>query len=171
MAVIGSATVTEASHLEEGLAVVAAERPGRSIAGEVIAFHDAALSQRGRTTVFETEDAASIRFAFYGDEVLANGWQPCDQPSPAAYLPMRYAALDRYSTADGAILIEREPVRRQVWRELVSDPPHFGYQLCTEWLEARASLEDLARRNGFTDVEASELADRIQARLKEIARM
>ena len=171
MEVIGSVTGTEGLRLEHGLAVVTAERAGRSIAGEVIAFQDAALSQHGRTTVFETDHAASIRFALYGNEVLANGWQPCDQPSPAAYLPMRYAALDRYSTADGAILIEREPVRRQVWRELVADPPHFGYQLCAEWLEARASLEDLARRNGFTDVEARELADRIQARLREIARM
>src|ERR1043166_4304482 len=96
---------SEGLHLEQGVAVLAAERAGRSVAGEVIAFHDAALSPHGRTTVFETDDAASIRFAFYGNEVLANGWQPCDQPSPAAYLPMRYSALDRYSTADGAILV------------------------------------------------------------------
>jgi len=163
--------LAEDVHLEHGLAVVAAECAGRSIAGEVIAFQAAALSPHGRTTLFETDDAASIRFAFYANEVLANGWQPCDQPSPAAYLPMRYSALDRYSTPEGAILIEREPVRRQVWRELIADPPHFGYQLCGEWLEARASLEDLARRNGFTDVEACELADRIQARLGEIAPM
>src|SRR5689334_4445247 len=106
--------LAEGVHLEQGLAVVAAERAGRSIAGEVIAFQRAALSQHGRTTVFETEDAATIRFAFYGNEVLTNGWHPCDQPSPAAYLPMRYSALDQYSMAEGAILIEREPVRRQV---------------------------------------------------------
>jgi len=159
------------ANLERGLAILSAERAGCSIAGEVIAFHGAALSQRDRSAVFETEDAASIRFAFYGRDVLANGWQPCDQPSPAAYLPLRYSALDLYSTPDGAILVEREPVRRQVWRQLIADPPHFGYQLCGEWPEARASLQDLARRNGFTDTEARELADRVQARLAEIARM
>src|SRR6188768_3145865 len=113
--------VTDGVQLEHGLAVVAAERAGRSVAGEVIAFHGAAVSKRGRATVFESDDAASIRFAFYGNEVLANGWQPYDQPNPAAYIPLGYEALDRYDTDCGAILVEHRRQNRQLWRELVEE--------------------------------------------------
>ncbi|HYK02390.1 MAG TPA: hypothetical protein VE974_11595 [Thermoanaerobaculia bacterium] len=157
--------VTDGVQLEHGLAVVAAERAGRSVAGEVIAFHGAAVSKRGRATVFESDDAASIRFAFYGSEVLANGWQPYDQPNPAAYIPLGYEALDRYDTDCGAILVEHRRQHRQLWRELVEEEPHFVYALSSTWSEAAKFIEALARRNGVSADHAAALAARIHERL------
>ena len=156
---------TDSVQLEEGLAVVASERDGRSVAGEVIAFHGAALSRHGRGVVFETDDAASIRFAFYGDEVLANGWQPYDQPSPAAYIPLGYEALDRYEVDRGAILVEQRPQHRQLWRELLDEEPHSVYALSSTWHEVAAFIEALACRNGVSAKHAVALTARIHERL------
>jgi hypothetical protein len=44
-------------------------------------------------------DAVALRTAIYTQSVLGNGWQPHEQPSPAAYLPLRYDQLHPLGTS------------------------------------------------------------------------
>lgn len=62
-------------------------------------------------------EASSIRLpplslwcAHYGPVVLANRWQPYDQPSAAAYMPWPFAEFERVSVGNGGdVLVQRAP--------------------------------------------------------------
>jgi len=43
--------------------------------------------------------------SFQGPEVVANGWQPYDQPNPAAYIPMSRSELHAMEGAGGLLLV------------------------------------------------------------------
>ncbi len=51
-----------------------------------------------------------VYVAYYSQAVLTNGWEPYDQPSPAAYLPLSYEQFvrERISGA-GEVLVQRIP--------------------------------------------------------------
>jgi len=157
--------LNEGMHLEQGLAVVAAQRAGYALSGEVIAFRAAHLAKQGDHAVLTTNDAASLHFAYYTPKVLENGWQPYDQPSAAAYLPLDYSELDRFETSAGAMLIERKAEHERLWREIVTGTPNFICYWPSTWSEAATCIQELARRNGICDRDAKDLATRIQERL------
>jgi hypothetical protein len=47
--------------------------------------------------------------AYYGAHVLENGWEPFDQPGPAAYMPCRLAEFEvKPAGPGGALLVQRE---------------------------------------------------------------
>jgi hypothetical protein len=53
--------------------------------------------------------AAVVRWlAWYAPRILANGWQPYDQPHPAAYMPLGYEHLTRQELPDHGVLL-RQP--------------------------------------------------------------
>jgi|SRR5580704_6337507 hypothetical protein len=65
-----------------------------------------------RLTSSADETAAPRGFwcAYYGSQILANGWEPFDQPTPASYMPCRYGAFEvRRLDGGAALLIERHP--------------------------------------------------------------
>ena len=70
--------------------------------------------------VIESTRDSSTHFyvAFYSPPVLANGWQPYDQPSPAAYLPFAFADSARETVRGGGqVLVQRAPARGMIGRE------------------------------------------------------
>lgn len=56
------------------------------------------------------DGARSFWCAFYGRTVLANGWEPFDQPRAAAYMPFRFADFDRVVLENGTLLAQKRPV-------------------------------------------------------------
>jgi len=49
--------------------------------------------------------------AFHTEAVMDNGWEPYDQPSPAAYLPLGRDRLHQVDGAGGVLLVSAEAVR------------------------------------------------------------
>jgi hypothetical protein len=48
--------------------------------------------------------------AYYGAQIVANGWEPFDQPTPASYMPCRYTAFEvTRLDGGGVLLVERHP--------------------------------------------------------------
>lgn len=54
--------------------------------------------------------------AFYSNQLLENGWEPYDQPHPAAYMPLSFAHFERYRVAGGELLVSK-PEREQTGTE------------------------------------------------------
>jgi hypothetical protein len=50
--------------------------------------------------------------AYYGPQIRANGWEPYDQPTPAAYMPCRYADFEVLHLDGGGALLVQRSVRR-----------------------------------------------------------
>lgn len=130
-----------------GVIVVATAKPRYAAVLEVIRHDGASIrTTRDGLALISCEVGVKRRFAYYSSEVLINGWEPCDQPSPAAYLPLRYAALDRIDLAvDGVLLIERHPLRECVWRTVPADGDDTTVVLLREF-----AADDL--RNAVGDV-------------------
>jgi hypothetical protein len=72
-----------------------------------------AVTQHGQAIRVRGSAMMSLMFAYYSTAVAATGWQPCDQATPAAYLPVRYDALEICTAADGVLLLQKMPVRRE----------------------------------------------------------
>ncbi len=65
-----------------------------------------AVKTSGVAVVIELEiDGRRIYVGFHGPEVVANGWQPYDQPNPAAYIPKSRSELHLFEVAGGELLV------------------------------------------------------------------
>lgn len=48
--------------------------------------------------------------AYYGTSILANGWQPYDQPTASAYMPWPFAEFEKLPISSGGVLLlQRAP--------------------------------------------------------------
>ena len=56
-------------------------------------------------------DGVRIWVAFHSERVVANGWEPYDQPDPAAYVPLGNERVHRVSGAGGDLVVSRESER------------------------------------------------------------
>lgn len=54
-------------------------------------------------------DGRRMWIAFHTDGVIGNGWEPYDQPEPAAYLPIGRKNMLEIRAPGGVLLIEEEP--------------------------------------------------------------
>jgi hypothetical protein len=110
-----------------------------------IAVHDGlSLTPAGHNTVVvDAHHAGVLRWAFYAPPATANAWEPFDQPSPSAYMPLPYAAFQKISLGDhiGTLLIQAE-VRQEPIRGPVVDD---GVGRTCEFL-SRPSAEQVADR-------------------------
>jgi hypothetical protein len=70
------------------------------------------VTKRGQAIRLRGSAVTSLKFAFYSTSVAATGWQPCDQATPAAYLPFRYEALDSFAAAGGVLLLQKASMTR-----------------------------------------------------------
>lgn len=53
-------------------------------------------------------DGVRLWIAFHSNEIIANGWQPYDQPEAAAYVPLGRERLHQIDCPGGILLIESE---------------------------------------------------------------
>lgn len=79
--------------------------------------------------------------AYYGPGVLANGWQPCDQPERDAYMPVTFDRLDRTDLpGGGAFFVEKSgDVMRMT-------PEAFKVAWEKEWAEWQRIAEEMAKK-------------------------
>lgn len=108
-----------------GTFVIAGVRPRYAAAIEVITHSSAhVMPYSGSSAVISAPIADTLYCAYYSREVLANGWEPCDQPSASAYLPFRFSFLRQVDLPNGGkFLIQRHAFREPVWRTIVTDDP------------------------------------------------
>ena len=55
----------------------------------------------------------AVWWAYYGPSILANGWEPFDQPS-RAYMPYRFADFFRVNLANGGAFFMMKKLHRSV---------------------------------------------------------
>lgn len=97
-------------------------------------------------------DARSWRFAFHSQTIRANGWQPFDQPSSAAYLPLSFRQLDQMNAGkNGLLLFQKDPAIGTICAREVTSGKDQGCLLFEE--TALPNLEkELARLLAFSGV-------------------
>lgn len=72
-----------------------------------------------------------VYIAYYSPAVLANGWQPFDQPSLGAYMPLPFADFVREDVeGGGSVLVQRTP--DEIPATLVRSPRRRERALTTE---------------------------------------
>jgi hypothetical protein len=77
----------------------------------------------GGSSIVKAETASVVRVAIYSGLALANGWEPFNQPIPAAYMPLAFDAFDRISLDEtGAeLLVQSRPHNEQLRAIVVND--------------------------------------------------
>lgn len=55
-------------------------------------------------------NGVKVVVAFHSDAVREHGWQPYDQPSPAAYIPLGLDRLHQVEGGGGVLLVSKEAV-------------------------------------------------------------
>jgi hypothetical protein len=83
-----------------------------------ISKHDGASHRLLPTGEQELHVAAARTrwFGVYSGRVFADDWEPMDQPNPAAYLPLRFAELDRKRISERFTLLIQHAVRSMTIR-------------------------------------------------------
>lgn len=99
---------------DEGMAPAAAaprpvfvevcSRPQRAIPVTVLRSHASAAALTVEIQVGEHK----VFVSFHGGAVVAQGWQPFDQPSPSAYVPKSRDELTVIEGAGGELLVSKE---------------------------------------------------------------
>ena len=107
---------------EAGAVLEAAMRDGVSAVVRLTLHRGLRFRPAGSETLLLDADGAIVFWcAYYGAAVLANGWEPFDQPSSTAYMPLPYAAFDRINLDDGGVLLIQTSARRETVRRPVVD--------------------------------------------------
>jgi hypothetical protein len=118
----------------------------------------------GSETLIVSASAASVLWcAYYGEEVLANRWEPFDQSDPAAYMPLSYRALIKQPLAQGAFFVQRRAQRALIHRVTVDDgvsrvcefagyPPRIGVEKFLERFVAMMGVPDMNLTNCVNDL-------------------
>jgi len=95
------------------------------------------------------ENAVVIRAAVYRDSVLKNGWQPYDQPSPAAYVPLSFKAMKRHRLRGfGQLLVEAQPSRGPVSTFTYRETAHGFSRVVSSLDEVWATIVEICERVG-----------------------
>ncbi|HEX2121618.1 MAG TPA: hypothetical protein VHL59_08255, partial [Thermoanaerobaculia bacterium] len=72
-----------------GIAIEAVFNAGFCAAGRIVVHQGIRIDDSPGGMIGKATNAESFYFAFYPQEILANGQQPHDQPMLAAYLPLK----------------------------------------------------------------------------------
>jgi len=81
-------------------------------------------------------------YGVYSRRVFADAWEPMDQPNPAAYLPLRFAELDRKPIGERFTLLIQHAVRSMAIRRTL---PHDDGETVGFVADAK-ELRDACRR-------------------------
>jgi hypothetical protein len=92
-----------------GVLLVGTVHPGVAAVFRAIR-HVGAIATRhpgARSTFVFSASPLAEWLGWYSSRILANGWQPYDQPDPAAYMPLRYEALVRHEEPGVGVLLRQ----------------------------------------------------------------
>lgn len=155
------------AHEPPGFAVITNEQPHYAASAEVIRHDGVTVIESGNATkVIKGAVVELIRFAFYSERVLRNGWEPFDQPHPAAYMPLRYTTLERVDVAGGAFFIQRHAVHQALWRALPIEQESSTLSFISESHdELMEVISAMLLRAGLPPAEAQRCAMRVSDKL------
>jgi len=96
-----------------------------------------------------TREATITRGAIYTAGIIGNGWEPHQQPSPAAYLPLRWSDLHLFAE-DGALklYVENEARLGSDGRFVSGEAKHVFMFAATRTVELRQVARYLAGATG-----------------------
>lgn len=165
-------TVSTDHSLAAGVLLIADIKPRYAAVIEVIS-HDGAELRRlqSSATVVTCPDADTFYCAYYAAAVTANPWEPCDQSVAAAYMPLRYSGLERWSLQNGgAFLLQRQPFHERVWRNVVDDDHETRVITleCSAPLDVMTTIQALLREAGVPDSELPICAEAVSSRLQQL---
>lgn len=85
--------------------------PGVSVVFRIIVYDELNIRDVDRRVrLIVSKNATVFRCAVYSRDVLENGWQPFEQPSACAYMPLAYSDLAEQALSQfGAVLIDQHP--------------------------------------------------------------
>lgn len=145
----------EQTHLSNsGYVVLATVRAGICGAFTLLSHAGMTVSRVGQAVTLRGDWVTSLVFAWYSRSVAAKNWQPCDQPTPAAYLPVRYDAVDRTEGSSGVLLVQKTPIfeNPRTIRAVVDDRQRFCAQFTADQRdEMRRVIASLLARAGASD--------------------
>lgn len=108
---------------DAGFVLECISKPGISAVVRVTAHGGLRIRPAGAGTLFiDTSVALVTCCAYYSAPIVANGWEPFDQPSATAYMPLSYSDFIRVAVASaGVVLVQNEPRKQLVRRPIVDD--------------------------------------------------
>ena len=90
-----------------------------------------------------------VRAGIYSASIVGNGWEPYDQHSPAAYLPLRWSDLRVFAQTDGLELyVETRPRRGSAAHFVTVGAEHSFTFAVTQPVELRRVARHLAATTG-----------------------
>ena len=116
-----------------------------------VVVHDAVSVQQvnERAREIRVENAVVYHCAVYSERVLTNGWQPFEQPSPCAYLPLRYSQLLQKPLGPyGAVLVERHARRGDFHTFVVSGDSGRFDRVGLDQAAAAQAVREICERAG-----------------------
>jgi hypothetical protein len=93
----------------QGVLLVATAEPGLAAVFRLVrhASFRAGASAADLSLLASKEPATAQWFGWYSSSVLANGWQPYDQPHPAAYIPLAFETVGKLELSGGGALVRQ----------------------------------------------------------------
>jgi hypothetical protein len=146
------------------VAVVGRVDPGISAVFQVIVYDVLSVRQidSGIRQV-ASKNSTVLQYAVYSDELLQNGWEPFEQPSPCAYVPSAYADLvERPLAHFGALLIGQRARRGEFQAFLAEGDSSRVAFLELDRAGVHDALADICRRVGLQPQMARETVSTIE---------
>jgi hypothetical protein len=133
-----------------GMVVIARVHRGVSAVARVLLHEVMTVDEDRQGHVrLRSADASAFHCAFYSNEVLANGREPFNQASLAAYLPLSFRDVDRIPLPEyGCMLVEREADRRPVDVVVSNDGVLSRIMVANDERSLRLVMAELALQAG-----------------------
>lgn len=152
---------------DSGFLVEAVQRPGVSGVIRLVSHDGLSARPAGAQTLFVSAPSAlTLWCGFYAPTVCSKRWQPFDQPSAAAYMPLPYDAFERVDLEEaGVFLIQRLPRDEALRATAVDDGNDRRCEFISGRVETitrrlRTLLADVGVPDRFLDVCVQEVVNR-----------
>lgn len=157
----------EGDVLEPGVLIQCTTANGGGSATFRIIRHRGAMAHNapsGLRKLFFAE-MSMLRGAIYTERVIANGWEPHQQPAPCAYLPLTWSDLQLAGRSNGRrMYLAREASSGPMTLFIDSDMPQEHTLVATATWELGDVAQDLATATG---ADATAILGLLSAALRE----
>ena len=142
--------------------------PGLSGVGRCVLGAHLALQTSGDVPQLEATKAVGLWIAFYGKQVLDWQWEPYDQPSPAAYMPLPLSAFEVVSLPAGALLVQQKATGLRLPHPVINGGGgNHAVQLARSPEDALRVIQQLLRDIGADTEPALDRVELVLAKLLE----
>ena len=110
---------------DSGILIELVGRPGISGVAKLAVHSGLSLRPAGSQTILVSAQSASVVWcAFDGNSILQNHWEPFDQSSAAAYMPLPFEVFERIPLEGGGVFLVQRAVRNESLRGTAVDDGH-----------------------------------------------